>query len=589
MVNPGDKVRMPQQFGRDTVEVVKRRCRPVEESEGRYPALKPATIIHDGIRLDRDVAVKLSDGAVIYVDIYRPEGDARVPAITAWSPFGKRCGERGMALPRGVPEGTLSPGTSFEAADPAYWCRFGYAVVNPDARGVASSEGDIEFWSSAEGRDAAQLIQWIGVQPWCTGKVGMSGNSWLAITQWFAAAERPSHLACIAPWEGISDFYRDLAVRGGIPETGFVEFLVQRMFGAGFVDDVATMAREHGFLDAYWRDKIAAVEKIEVPAYICAGWSQFFHLNGTLRAFRAITGERKWLRAHREFEWPDYYSAENIRDLHLFFDRYLKEIRNGWEMTPRVRLDVMDRGDTDAVSRRAERDFPLPGTRYERWYLHAATATLSPRPSDATASVRYDAKSGQAIFEVKFDSEVEITGYLKLRLWVQAAGSQDMDLFVTVQKVDADGSVVPTMTLSRPHPGTIGMLRASHRELDPQLSTEFEPVHRHQSEQLLKADSIVPLDISIWPTSRQWHAGESLRLVIAGHHVLNEPGWDWFEKFDWETRNAGEHVLHMGDNHDSYLQLPVIPARRPISFVEPYHRLVPGVRSSEGPGTYRWE
>ena len=362
-----------------------------------------------------------------------------------------------MGLPRGVPEGTLSPAATFEAVDPAYWCRFGYAVVTPDARGVAHSEGDIEFWSSAEGRDAAFLVDWIGGQPWCTGRVGMSGNSWLAITQWFTAAERPKHLACIAPWEGISDFYRDLAVRGGIPEMGFVEFLVQRMFGSNYVDDVATMARENPLLNAYWRDKVAAVEKIDVPAYVSVGWSQFFHLNGTLRAFRGIPGERKWLRAHREFEWPDYYAPENIRDLHLFFDRYLKHIHNGWELTPKVRLEVMDRGDTDMVSNRAEKDWPLPG---------AQRGALSSSPIESASSVRYEAKYGQVFFDVKFDADIEITGYIKLRLWAQAIDATDMDLFVTLQKVDANGIVVPTMALGRPHPGAIGMLRASHRELD---------------------------------------------------------------------------------------------------------------------------
>ena len=587
MVEPGDKIRKRQRFGSEDLEVVKRRCRPVDQADGRYPPLAPATIIQDGIRLERDVPVKLSDGTTVYIDIYRPESSERVPAITHWAPFGKRCGEVGFALPNGVPEGTLSHGASFEGADPAYWCRLGYAVVNPDARGVANSEGDIEFWSSAEGRDAAELIDWIGEQPWCNGRVGMSGNSWLAITQWLTAAERPKHLACIAPWEGISDFYRDLAVRGGIPEVGFVEFLVQRMFGSGLVDDVATMALEHPFLDAYWRDKIAAVEKIEVPAYIAVGWSQIFHLNGTLRGFRGIPGKRKWLRAHREFEWPDYYSPENLRDLHLFFDRYLKGIFNGWELTPRVRLEVMDRGDVDAVTNRAEHDFPLPGTKYEQWYLDAQKGALSRSPVEGAANVRYEAKSGQATFEVTFDEAIEITGYLKLRLWVQAAGATDMDIFVVVQKVDPEGSVVPTLAMGRPHPGALGMLRASHRELDAQLTTDFEPVHRHQSEQLLDAAAIVPLDIAIWPTSRYWHAGESLRLVVAGRHILEEPEWDWFERFSWATRNSGEHILHTGGTYDSYLQVPVIPSKRPINFVQPYHRLIPGKWSKDG--GYRWD
>ena len=36
-------------------------------------------------------------------------------------------------------------------------------------------------------------------------------------------------------------------------------------------------------------------------------------------------------------EWPDYYEAANHDDLLRFFDRYLKDVANGWETTPRVR------------------------------------------------------------------------------------------------------------------------------------------------------------------------------------------------------------------------------------------------------------
>jgi X-Pro dipeptidyl-peptidase-like protein len=59
------------------------------------------------------------------------------------------------------------------------------------------------------------------------GKVGLAGNSWFAVSQWFSAAERPPHLAAIAPWEGMSDYHRNVALRGGIP-TGeeFVYFIL---------------------------------------------------------------------------------------------------------------------------------------------------------------------------------------------------------------------------------------------------------------------------------------------------------------------------------------------------------------------------
>ena len=39
---------------------------------------------------ERDVAIPLRDGTVIYADVYRPTGTARVPVILSYGPFGKR-------------------------------------------------------------------------------------------------------------------------------------------------------------------------------------------------------------------------------------------------------------------------------------------------------------------------------------------------------------------------------------------------------------------------------------------------------------------------------------------------------------------
>ncbi len=58
----------------------------------------------------------------------------------------------------------------------------------------------------------------------------MSGTSYLAISQWFTAAEQPPHLTAISPWEGFSDVYRDLVMRGGMRDTGFAERLQKNSF-----------------------------------------------------------------------------------------------------------------------------------------------------------------------------------------------------------------------------------------------------------------------------------------------------------------------------------------------------------------------
>ena len=186
------------------------------------PHFKPLPI---DLILDKDTAVILRDGVTIYVDVLRPAGNDKVPAIVAWSPYGKSRGNAKQYTELfdllGMDTKTLSGLHKFEGPDPAFWCAQGYAVCNPDPRGSYHSEGDIRVWSRKEGEDYFDLIEWLAVQPWCNGKVGTSGNSYLCISQWFAAAERPPHLAAIAPWEGMSDIYRDLVVRGGIPDYSF--------------------------------------------------------------------------------------------------------------------------------------------------------------------------------------------------------------------------------------------------------------------------------------------------------------------------------------------------------------------------------
>ena len=160
----------------------------------------------------------------------------------------------------GVPYGTHSNHTKFEGPDPEYWCHKGYAVANYDVRGVGNSEGDIYCWGSQEGRDGYDLVEWLAKQKWCNGKVGMAGNSALSMAQWRIAAEYPPHLACIAPWEGTADIYREFVNMGGFTECGFNPFLVAHIVGKGLVEDYYTMTQNYPLFNAYWEDKVPAFE-----------------------------------------------------------------------------------------------------------------------------------------------------------------------------------------------------------------------------------------------------------------------------------------------------------------------------------------
>src|ERR1035441_7058906 len=71
-----------QSAGKEPIEVIIAKGRSVDDPGCHYPGFAPSVqVIEDGIRWERDVAVKMRDGVTIYVDIYRPAGGANVPAI----------------------------------------------------------------------------------------------------------------------------------------------------------------------------------------------------------------------------------------------------------------------------------------------------------------------------------------------------------------------------------------------------------------------------------------------------------------------------------------------------------------------------
>ena len=531
--------------------------RPDMASFSFCPPLNPRSYLAEpGILCEQDVPVKMRDGVTIYTDIFRPADQTDIPVIISWGPFGKRAGDQASEWQlMGVPPGTVSKMAKFESADPAYWCRHGYAVANVDPRGAGNSEGDINMFGSQDGRDGYDFVEWVATQWWCNGKTAFFGNSGVAMVQWRIAAEQPPHLTCIAPWEGTGDFYRESLFEGGIPQH-FGDSILSALAGKNLVDDYIAMSYKYPFINEYWEDKNPDYTKIKIPTYVTACWSHF-HLRGSLEGFRKIRSTKKWLRAHREFEWPDTYAPENLEDLKRFYDRYLKDIRNGWELTPRVRLEVMDAYDCDFQVNRAETSFPLKRTEYKKLYLDAASGSMSFSPAKEEANVGYESQEGRTNFDIEFDEDTEITGYLKLRLWVEAKGHDDMDLFITVRKLDEDGTWLPVHVLGQEHPGAWGRMRVSRRELDEKLSTDFQPVQAHRKDEKLRPGEIVPVDIEIWPTSWIWHEGQKLRVIVSGHYVRE----DWWLPVDYKIDNKGEHIIHTGGKFDSYLQIPVIPPK----------------------------
>lgn len=514
--------------------------------------------------IEYDVAVVLSDGVRIYVDVFRPVASDSVPAIVAWGPYGKHAPVKYDLFPNnGVDPGWVSQYAGFEAPDPVYWCAHGYAVINVDPRGMWNSEGDATFYSPQEAQDACELIEWAGTRDWCNGKVGMSGVSYLAITQWRVAAERPRHLAAINPWEGVSDRYREMAYHGGIPEDRFGPMWRERRvpFSRGRVEDTVAEYAAHPFFDEFWESRTPDLSKVTVPAFVVASWSdQGLHTRGTIEGFVRIASEHKWLLIHGRKKWQFYYEPRNVELLRRFFDRFLRdESGTGIEGWPRVRFEVRDRfyaGDW------LERDsWPAPDTAYRQLWLDVDGGSLGESPAPVQAEARYDAREGSLVLSHRFDSEVSVVGPMKLRLWVRAEGSDDMDLFVGVQKLDGAGELVPFSYFNALEDGPValGWLRVSHRALDEQRSTAERPWHSHRGEERLRPGETVAVEIEIWPSGTRFGAGESLRLVIQGRDVNEYPPQVVVAGHS-RTRNAGTHVICAGGDYDSHLLIPLLGA-----------------------------
>jgi len=139
------------------------------------------------------VNVPMRDGVKLASDIYRRPSVERSAVLLMRTPYNKN--------------GAKSVAERYAAA--------GYIVVVQDCRGRFQSEGEFIPYNN-EGQDGYDAIEWLGMQSWCNGRIGMWGSSYVGATQWQAAAEKPPGLVTIAPTATWSSFYRNLYQGGAL-------------------------------------------------------------------------------------------------------------------------------------------------------------------------------------------------------------------------------------------------------------------------------------------------------------------------------------------------------------------------------------
>jgi putative CocE/NonD family hydrolase len=220
-----------------------------------------------------------------------------------------------------------------------------------------------------------------------------------------------------------------------------------------------------------------------------------------------------------------------------------------------VFLEVRERHLVNTA--RAEADWPLPGTRYEALQLDAASgALLADAPHASHVDVTGD---GAAVFDFTFGQDTELIGNAALKLHVSTQDQDDIDLFVGLEKLTADGTKVgfPFQSLYDDGPVALGWLRASHRELDPVKSTEAQPWHTHTRQLPVQRGEVIDVEVEILPSATLFRAGETLRLIVQGCELY--PYWgDSVVIHHGDTANTGTFTVHTGGEHASRLVLPVL-------------------------------
>jgi putative CocE/NonD family hydrolase len=516
------------------------------------------------IVVERDVEVFTRDGTVLRINVVHESGDVARPVILSVHPYGKdnlptRRGRKStfpmqyriMRQPEAIAFSTL---TGWEAPDPTWWTAQGFSVVNADSRGCGHSDGTGKLLSRQEAEDTYDLVQWIAGQPWCDGNVVMLGVSYLAISQYAVAALQPPALRAICPWEGWTDAYRDLAFPGGVREHGFIRIWSRSLRRTRQAYTLERMQDNHPLRDEFWRSVVPDLPAIKVPMLVCGSFSDNnLHSRGSIRAFTRGGSAHARLYTHRGGKWATFYSEAALAEQLKFF----RDVLDGAAEARSVRLEVREDRDTiNAV--REEAEWPLARTRWRPIYLAGPGALAPEQPADA-GGITFGTVSSAAAFSWTLPADIELTGPMAARLWVELDGIDDANLFVGVEKwrdgrfVELEGSY----GYGRDRV-TTGWQRIALRALDPEFSQPWEPVPTCTQPQPVSAGEVVAVDVALGPSATLFRAGEQLRMVVAGRWLCPTNPLIGQMPAAYQNSPRGRITLHWGPRYDAHLLIPEI-------------------------------
>jgi putative CocE/NonD family hydrolase len=556
----------------------------------------------NGLRLERGVRCRMSDGVELVSDHYYPQRPGPNPTLLMRQPYG-----RDIA-------------STVVYAHPLWFARHGYNVVIQDVRGRGGSEG--EFYPFRhEARDGAETIAWLRTHAESNGRIGMYGFSYQGMTQLLAAAEQPEGLACIAPGMTAYDLYNGwFYYHGALRFASTLGWGLQMLkedtrrlkqreasdrlekawsnlaaqttklpYGAHPAIQGEKVPRyvldwfEHDQPDQYWSslDLSRSVKKINVPALHVSGWYDMF-VDGSIDGYLALTEQALTAQARDNqyliagpwvhMPWGERIGAADFGSQALLdTDEILLRWFNHWLMDsgefseePKIRHFVQGENRwRKAATWPARAKFALYLRSEGKANSRKGDGILSPSPSrmDEPRDVFvYDpevpvlAPGGPTAASGQFDqSALELGNNLLVYTTEPLAeplrifGFPRVALYCSTSAANADF----TAKLVRVKPTgaaefiSIGIARSSW------LFSESGYV----------ADKLYLWEFSLQPTSCEFAAGERIRLEIASSAFPlydRNPGADIppSRATSWDWERSTQFVYHDG-KHPGALYLPV--------------------------------
>jgi putative CocE/NonD family hydrolase len=349
---------------------------------------------------ERNLLAPMRDGVSLALDVVRPAGAVRVPALLNFGPYHKD--GRGGRL----------------AVDSVHrhFAALGYAGVSADLRGLGNSGGvSPGAFHPGEALDGHDLVEWIAAQPWCDGNVGMWGVSYPGITALATAATCPPHLKAIVPIHASADLYRGVVGLGGTasgfwmradwgprmaaynlmppqwqdPQGRWAQIWAEHLAGNGPWLDAFTA---HPDDDDFWRSRRVDVTRITCPTFNICGWRDLY-ADCTPLDHALIRAPKKLLMGPWKHEFPDTAKeapAAGLWEMQRWFDRWLKDQANGVAQDPPVSLFVQGRQG----HWRTEQGWPPANIASQTYHPDAAGGLSTQQPGPAQTDYRYDPTVG---------------------------------------------------------------------------------------------------------------------------------------------------------------------------------------------------